>query len=317
MKPASAPSTTALADDADAQRSVRRIVARHFFGTAAAVALLLALLFAFVPLGIEARARWPLSLCFGALAALALLSMRANVARIQTRVTLSAIVAILAIALAVTLLDWGIAGPGIGFFGLLTCMACAVAGLRVGLLLAALSSAVVLGLAAAQYQAWLPASHAAVSADSLGLRTLVHLLVIGAGLAGGWLVSRVVSRYVTSAELREQRFRGLLGIAADAYWEIDARVPSGDLQPQQGQAAAGMGTGRGLGRVPWELPEFDCDDGHAGPAARRPRRARTLPQPAHAMAGHAWRRCATSCSAASRASTRPRPFVVIGVWRAT
>ena len=61
------------------------------------------------------------------------------------------IVAIGVITLAVTLLDWGIAGPGIGFFGLLTCMVCAVAGLRLGLLGGRRSaSLVVLALAFAQ-----------------------------------------------------------------------------------------------------------------------------------------------------------------------
>ena len=259
MKGALTPPLTASGDDADAQPAVRRIVARHFFGIAAAVALLLALLFAFAPLGIEVRARWPLTLCFGALAAMAALSMRVGAAHVELRVSVAAIASILAVALAVTLLDWGIAGPGIGFFGLLTCMTCAVAGWRVGLLTALLSAGVVLGLASAQHQAWLPASHAAVSADSLGLRTLVHLLVIGAGLGGGLMVSGVVSRYVKSAELREQRFRGLLAIAADAYWEIDDQYRLVTFK-LQGRAASPMGIDNGLGRVPWEIPEFQMDE---------------------------------------------------------
>ncbi len=258
MKPALAPSPTALADDVDARPAVRSIVARHFFGTAAALSLLLALLLAIVPLDIGAMARWTLVLSLAALAALALLSVRASGASIEGRVTLAALSSILVITLTVTLMDWGIAGPGIGFFGLLTCVACAVAGLRVGVLMAALSTVVVLGLATAQYQAWLPAHHVAVSADSLGLRTLVHLLVIGAGLAGGYLVSRVLARYVKTAELREQRFRGLLGIAADAYWEIDEQYRLVTFK-LQGRADTTMGLQSALRRVPWEMPEFHMD----------------------------------------------------------
>ena len=60
------------------------------------------------------------------------------------------------------------------------------------------------------------------------------------GLAGGMLVSRVVSGYVRAAEEREQRFRGLLTIAADAYWEIDDQYRLVTFK-RQGRAAGSMG----------------------------------------------------------------------------
>ena len=82
--------------------------------------------------------------------------MRAGAARMEDMVALVVIASIAVITLAVTLLDWGIAGPGFGFFGLMTCMVCAVAGLRLGVLVAALSALVVLSLAYAQYRQWLP-----------------------------------------------------------------------------------------------------------------------------------------------------------------
>ena len=216
MKPASALSPPAFIDDADAQRAVRYIITRHFFGTAAVVALIAAVVFVFLPSGVAPGARWPLVLAFAALGALAASSLRAGAARVEDMVTLVVIAAIAVITLALTLLDWGIAGPGLGFFGLMTCMVCAVAGLRLGLLVAGLAALVVLTLAYAQWRQWLPAGNAGISDESLGLRVLIHLIAIGAGLAGGMLVSRVVSGYVRSAEEREQRFRGLLTIAADA-----------------------------------------------------------------------------------------------------
>ena len=95
--------------------------------------------------------------------------------------------------------------------------------------------------------------------ESLGLRTLIHLIVIGAGLAGGLLVSRVVSGYVRSAEEREQRFRGLLTIAADAYWEIDDQYRLVTFK-RQGRTSGSMGEASAIGQVPWELPEFSLDD---------------------------------------------------------
>jgi PAS domain S-box-containing protein len=259
MKPALAPSPSASIDDAEAQRAVRRIITRHFFGTAAAVALVAALVFVFLPTGIAPAARWPLVLAFGALAALAATSMRAGVTRMEGLVALVVISSIAVITLAVTLLDWGIAGPGFGFFGLMTCMVCAVSGLRHGLLVAGLSSLVVLSLAYAQFRQWLPAGNSAISDESLGLRALIHLVAIGAGLAGGMLVSRVVSGYVRAAEEREQRFRGLLTIAADAYWEIDDQYRLVTFK-RQGRAAGSMGEINATGQVPWEIPEFSLDD---------------------------------------------------------
>jgi PAS domain S-box-containing protein len=177
----------------------------------------------------------------------------------EDMVALVVISSIAVITLAVTLLDWGIAGPGFGFFGLMTCMVCAVAGLRLGSVVAALAALVVLSLAYAQYRQWLPAGNAAMPNESLGLRTLIHLIVIGSGLAGGLLVSRVVSGYVSAAEEREQRFRGLLTIAADAYWEIDDQYRLVTFK-RQGRAPGSMGEASAIGQVPWEVPEFSLDD---------------------------------------------------------
>ncbi len=194
MKPASALSPLAFIDDADAQRAVRHLVTRHFFGTAAVVALVAALVFVFLPSGVAPAARWPLVLALAALGGLAASSLRAGAARSEDLVVLVVIAAIAVITLAVTLLDWGIAGPGFGFFGLLTCLVCTVAGLRLGLLVAGLGAFVVLAVSYAQWRQWLPAANAGVSADSLAQRALIHLIVIGAGVAGGLLVSRVMSR---------------------------------------------------------------------------------------------------------------------------
>ena len=140
MKPASALSPLAFIDDADAQRAVRHLVTRHFFGTAAVVALVAALVFVFLPAGVAPAARWPLVLALAALGGLAASSLRAGAARSEDLVVLVVIAAIAVITLAVTLLDWGIAGPGFGFFGLLTCLVCTVAGLRLGLLVAGLGA---------------------------------------------------------------------------------------------------------------------------------------------------------------------------------
>lgn len=51
-------------------------------------------------------------------------------------------------------------------------------------------------------------------------RLLTLLVLVGVGLAAGHLVSRVFDHYLGASREREMRFRGLLGIAADSYWEM-------------------------------------------------------------------------------------------------
>ena len=86
---------------------------------------------------------------------------------------------------------------------------------------------------------WLPAGNAALSRESLGLRTLIHLIVIGArpgrraaGLARGRAATCAPPRSASSA------FAACWRMAADAYWEIDDRVPPGRAATRQAPNAA-------------------------------------------------------------------------------
>jgi len=75
-------------------------------------------------------------------------------------------------------------------------------------------------------------------------------MVLLGGLIGGLMISGVVARHVRAADEREHRFRSLLAIAADAYWEIDEKYR---LVAGMGQRLNGFGLGAsdGLGSVPW------------------------------------------------------------------
>ncbi|HPO20651.1 MAG TPA: PAS domain S-box protein, partial [Rubrivivax sp.] len=252
-------------DDAAAERSVRHIVARHFFGTATAVAWLVAALFAVVPAAVPTGAasgtHWLLVLVFGALGGFAASRMRRiGKARVDRGVVLVGVTAVAAIALASALLGWGVASPGVGFLGLLSCLVCAVAGWRSGALVAGLSAGVILGLALAQQGQWPVAGHGVLDDDSLWLRAAMQWALVGAGLAGGMLVSRVVARHLRSAQQREQRFRGLLTIAADAYWEIDGQYRLATLELPRRGAQARPGLAATIGKLPWELPQLALDD---------------------------------------------------------
>jgi PAS domain-containing protein len=118
----------------------------------------------------------------------------------------------------------------------------------------------VLCLAYAQQRQWLAPERAPLSAGGLWLQATFQLAVIGSGLAAGLLTWRVVSRYVRSAEQREQRFRDLLAIAADAYWELDHQYRLTALRLPRRGAGAAPGEAAAIGKLPWDLPQFGLDD---------------------------------------------------------
>jgi len=238
------------------RREVRRDVARQFYAGAAVAALCLAVLFMFVPTALDHASRLSLVLTMLALSVLASASIRSRALSQRALVLLTALAVTAAIVAGSAYLQWGISAPGLGLLGLLTCLVYAVAGRPAGAAMAALGAALVIGMAWAQYRQWLPAHGAESTLEALALRTLIHLGVITAGLGGGAMVVRVTSRYLATTEEREQRFRGLLAIATDAYWEIDAQYRLLTFKRHGGEDAAP----EGIGQLPWELPPFAVDD---------------------------------------------------------
>ncbi|MDE2276628.1 MAG: PAS domain S-box protein, partial [Burkholderiales bacterium] len=84
------------------------------------------------------------------------------------------------------------------------------------------------------------------------------LLSLAAGLGAGVVIARMLNQALRAAQDREDRFRRLLALAADAYWEIDRehRLVAGH---DHGGGLAALNHSGGLGRVPWELPQFSAD----------------------------------------------------------
>ena len=226
--------------------------------TAAAAALLL---LAFYP--DKARVA-PAVLAFGALAGLSALCLRypreAASAWLAQALTGLLILSVVVLGLAALRLGWGLSAPALLLVPLMVSALGTVCGRRAALLLAAASALVVLGLAWAQLvqpgqpvQPMQPPGEPAV-----GLLLAVYLLCIGVGLAVGDVLARTLGQAVRAAHQREQRFRRLLSLAADAYWEIDSHyrlVAAG----QHDHELRVLETRSGLGAMPWELPRFVCD----------------------------------------------------------
>ena len=150
----------------------------------------------------------------------------------------------------------GAGAPGLGLLGLFVATTCLVAKVRAG---AALALFDMVAVAVLHFErAWLPGAAPPVSTPGLLSPLWPQLAVILVGLACGWAFTRMLSHHVAAADERERRFAGLLGIAADAYWELDAQLRLVAMNDRRDAPGAPL-RAEMVGRIPWEMPQFGCD----------------------------------------------------------
>ena len=150
----------------------------------------------------------------------------------------------------------GIHSLSLAFCGLLTCVVCAVAGPRYGLVL---GTATALGLGAvawAEAGALLPPER---QATPWLAALLVQWLLLACNLAAGALISKVLAHSLSAAAERERRFHGLLRIAADWYWEQDQDFRYTHIS-ESPAASGASGRPDRLGRKPWQLGRVGLTD---------------------------------------------------------
>lgn len=140
--------------------------------------------------------------------------------------------------------------------GLIAAFGTGMLGLRIGLGLSALSLAAILGLAWAEYQGW-PASTAAI--EPLGTRIAIHCLLLFSGLLVGVATERMVKRSTKAASDRNARFRGLLSMAADWYWEMNRDYRFTHLAEDK-PGSSGLDLQARLGKTPWEVEQIGLND---------------------------------------------------------
>ncbi len=240
----------------DPRPRIAASIARYFFGTVA-VAAALAVAFHLATIGWQPGLPQAIT---AALAATALLSAVATRLRERWVTPALAVVAVLVmtlIGLGAVTQQWGLSSITLGAFGLIVAALFAVASTRAGAVAALWGAAVLAALAWAEQQGWVAGPAAA--AKPLPWRLTLHLVVLGSGIAMGLLLARVVGLYLQASQAREQRFVGLLGIAADAYWELDAGLQFVHVSHRQrdGVFLADPEVPR---QVPWELPCLQFDD---------------------------------------------------------
>jgi len=244
---------------AETPDAVRRLVGPLYFGTAIGAALAGAAIFGLLATPVPVATRAGMCAAFLAYALFSAWALRGS--RRSGFPMNAALLAVSVIALAMSVaasvaLGDGLRNPAMAFGALVVCMLGAVAGVRHGLTLAGLSALSIGALAWGHLSGRLPALPGSVSMQVL---CAIHWLLIGCGVAGGAMVSRVLDHYLADCAERERRFRELLGIAVDWYWEQDedfrftrvteSRAGGSTLSPQ-----------RAIGRTPWEHTGLGLDD---------------------------------------------------------
>ena len=191
---------------------------------------------------------------FALVAAGALVGARLPQRWLGTAVTVVFIAITVLLGLTSLMLGWGLRAPALPLLGLLACTLCISVGWRAGALLAGVAAGVIAVVAA-----WGPTVPAGPGLPALGVLVGTLVVALAAGLASGVLASRLLRRLADRAHERESRFRSLLALAADAYWETDSGY-------RLVTAAQGTGAPRvlsadaGGGPAVWELARFGCDD---------------------------------------------------------
>jgi PAS domain S-box-containing protein len=243
-------------DTLDPHRKVSATIARYYFGTLAAGSLVGV---AVQQLGYYGDPAWRhgLSLAFALLSVLSLAALRLGDRHVGPALAVANFVLIGLVGAGTALQQWGLSSVTLGVLGLIVAALAAVTTPTLGLLAAAWAAAV-LGALAALEQAGLIAGAAAADKPLLW-RLALQGVVLAIGTACGLLLARVVAIYLAASREREQRFARLLGIAADAYWELDHRARLTHLARRRsdGRFEADDPPPR---VPPWELPYLQFDD---------------------------------------------------------
>ncbi|MBI5259850.1 MAG: PAS domain S-box protein [Burkholderiales bacterium] len=239
-------------------QALRGAILQAFFLAGGAAALIALLSFALDPAIRFSTPTVLLSLAYALLALGCVAATHLHERQAERAMLVVALGAVVTVGSTAMVTGFGLHAPGLVFFGVLACMCCAVGEPRQGLMVTVAAMAVVVVLAAAEL-AGLTVDAVAAGMAPLAPRVLLHLGTIGVGAAAGRMLERMVRAHVHEAHERERRFRGLLGIAASAYWETDEQLR---LQHVSQRNAAALFVPLDLlpQRPPWELPELQFDE---------------------------------------------------------
>ena len=249
--------------DAGLPESAARMIGRFFFGTSCGAALACAAIIGTMPSDIVADTRLALAASLLAFALLCAVAVRASgMAAFPMNLALCIVaVAEMALSALVSLaVNEGVRSPALGFCALIVCVVGAITRPRYSVLLGAVAMALMALLTWLEVGGHVPPTSAAMPSAPQVRPTPVLIvlafqcLVVVCSAIGGGVIARVLSHYLHAAAEREQRFRSLLRIAADWYWEQDAQSRFTHVSEP-----TASGPGHPL-RKPWQLTEMGLSD---------------------------------------------------------
>lgn len=210
---------------------------------------------------LAARVQQPQAFLTGIAAALSFVAGLAVAALLARRQRPQAAVAVvLGISLlAVTAFAYGseqgVHTALLGAYGMLIVVAAVALDMRAAAILAGVAAAALLAMTAAEHADWILGAEQAAKVPA-SARLVSQLLIVATALLFGWALARLVRATVAHARRQEARFRALLAIASDWYWEQDAEFRFTHISPAVG-AKTGIPAHAHLGKRRWELPELE------------------------------------------------------------
>ncbi len=152
--------------------------------------------------------------------------------------------------------DLGLWSMSLPLMGLVVAFATGLLGLWAGLTLTGLGTLALFGLGLAEVLGW--HTRPVASADLL-LRASAQSAMLFSGLITGVGVLKMVKRSLAEAEERTARFRGLLGMAVDWYWEMDREFRFTHVAEERA-GDSGLDLQCRLGKTPWEVEGMGLSD---------------------------------------------------------
>ncbi|RZL39890.1 MAG: PAS domain S-box protein [Rubrivivax sp.] len=152
--------------------------------------------------------------------------------------------------------DQGLWSLSLPMMSLVVAFGTGLLGLPSGLTLMALALAGLAGMALAETLGW--ATHPMASSGLL-LRVTVQLWLLGTGLVAGIGLLKMVKRSLAEADERTERFRGLLGMAVDWYWEMDRDFRFTHVAEER-PGGSGLDLQCRLGKTPWDVEGMGLSD---------------------------------------------------------
>jgi PAS domain S-box-containing protein len=248
-------SPTRPAADHLALKQINRLSLRLLFAVGAVSAAFGAMVYAASPLPWNDPVRWGTTAACAALMLLLLLAAwRSPTVNLRWAVGVTAIATLGVLGALAVLLGEGIHAPGLAYAGLLLCGVTAVGGPRMGWGLTVASVALVLGLYFAELHG-LILGEAQRPDVSILLRLTTVLGWLAAGLGAGLVLHHAVQHVLIDARRREQRFRAMLRIAVDWYWEQDAQYRYTYVSEKTGRGSL-LALAHRLGVAPWDIMGF-------------------------------------------------------------